>query len=138
MATQTDAPVFPIPGTLVDLILLGAADDRRQLQDSPILGDVWLAYAANPAGIQDLLITPHKTATAGQVAREVSERLKRTRIDKTKRSQVAYLQGIVAARLYLDELLRALVPLTQWWDEHGIQKTLAELKPAALRKRLEA
>ena len=57
---------LPIPGMLVDLILLGPADDRRQLQDSPILGDVWLAYAADPAGIQDLLITPHKMATAGQ------------------------------------------------------------------------
>jgi serine protease AprX len=138
MPTQTDAPALPIPGTLVDLILLGPADDRRQLQDSPILGDVWLAYAANPAGIQDLLITPHKTATAGQVAREISERLKRTRLDKAKRSQVAYLQGIVAARLYLDELLRVLVPLTQWWDEREIQKKLADLKPTVLRKRLEA
>ena len=138
MATQTDAPSFPIPGTLVDLILLGPADDRRQLQDSPILGDVWLAYAANPAGIQDLLITPHKTATAAQVARAVSARLKRTRIDPSKRSQVAYLQGIVAARLYLDELLRAIVPLTQWWDEREVRKTLADLKPPALRTRLKA
>ena len=138
MATQTDTPAFPIPGTLVDLILLGPADDRRQLQDSPILGDVWLAYAADPAGIQDLLITPHKTATAGQVAREISERLKRTRIDPAQRSQVAYLQGIVAARLYLDELLRAIVPLTQWWDDREVQQTLAGLKPPALRKRLQA
>jgi hypothetical protein len=121
---------------LVDLILLGPADDRRQLQDSPILGDVWLAYAADPASIQDLLITPHRMATAGQVAREVADRLKRTRADSDKRSQVAYLQGLVAARLSVDELLRVLVPLTEWWAEHSIPGTLAATKAATLRTRL--
>ena len=34
-----------IPSSLVDFILLGPSDDRRQLQDSPILGDVWVAFA---------------------------------------------------------------------------------------------
>jgi serine protease AprX len=131
-------PEFPIPGLLVDLILLGPADDRRQLQDSPILGDVWLAYAADPAAVQDLLVTPHKLATAAQVARHVSGRLERTRIDKRQRSQVAYLQGIVAARLYLDELLRVIVPLTQWWEDHAIARTLAQRERAGLRERLAA
>jgi hypothetical protein len=139
MATRLDAPPFPLPGPLVDLLLLGPADDRRQLQDSPILGDVWLAYAANPAGIQDLLITPHKATTAGQVAREVGERLKRVRVDKGKRSQIAYLQGIVAARLYVDEMLRVIVPLTQWWSERRIPETLAtKYDPPRLAVRLRA
>ncbi len=136
MAMPADALPFPVPGTLVDLILLGPADDRRQLQDSPILGDVWLAYAADPAGMQDVLITPHKAATAGMVAREVAARLRRTRLDPAQRSHVAYLQGVVAARLYIDELLRVIVPLTQWWDEHGIRSTLASITPAALLRRL--
>jgi hypothetical protein len=35
-------------------------DDRRQLQDSPVLGDVWIAYAAKPAVTLDLLITPYR------------------------------------------------------------------------------
>jgi hypothetical protein len=139
MPTRLDAPLFPLPGPLVDLILLGPADDRRQLQDSPILGDVWLAYAANPTGIQDLLITPHKATTAGQVAREVGERLKRVRVDKEKRSQIAYLQGIVAARLYVDEMLRVIVPLTQWWSERNIHETLAKkYDPPHLTARLRA
>ncbi len=63
---------FPIPAALVEHMLLGPADDRRVLQDSPILGDVWLAYAADPASIQDLLITPHKDVTAAEVASEIS------------------------------------------------------------------
>ena len=33
---------------LVELVLLGPTNDRRQLQDSPVLGDVWIAYAMKP------------------------------------------------------------------------------------------
>ena len=44
---------------LVELVLLGPTNDRRQLQDSPVLGDVWVAYAVNPAAAIDLHITPH-------------------------------------------------------------------------------
>ena len=39
---------IPIPGPLVDFILLGPFDDRRQLQDSPILGDVWAEFGIGP------------------------------------------------------------------------------------------
>ena len=56
-----------IPRTLAEYILLGPTGDRRQLQDSPILGDVWIAFASYP-GPQELLITPHKTKAAGTVA----------------------------------------------------------------------
>ena len=53
---------------LVELVLLGPTNDRRQLQDSPVLGDVWIAYAMKPHDAIDLLITPHKTRPAGPVA----------------------------------------------------------------------
>jgi hypothetical protein len=137
MATPT-ARALTIPGTLVDLILLGPADDRRQLQDSPILGDVWLAYATDPAGIQDVLVTPHKTVTAARVANEIAGRLRRTRVDPAKRSHVAYLQGLVAARVYSDELLRVIVPLTQWWHDHAIRTSVAAFTAPELRARLKA
>jgi hypothetical protein len=61
-----------IPPRLVEYLLLGPSDDQRQLQDSPLLGDVWLAYAAAPARKQDLLITPHMAATAAQVAKALA------------------------------------------------------------------
>mgnify|MGYP003440469413 CR=1 FL=1 len=38
-----------IPHALIEYILLGSGDSRRQLQDSPILGDVWVRYAEAPA-----------------------------------------------------------------------------------------
>ena len=38
-----------IPRALIEYIMLGSGDSRRQLQDSPILGDVWVRYAEQPA-----------------------------------------------------------------------------------------
>ena len=37
-----------IPSSLVEFILLGPSGDRRQLQDSPILGDVWIEFGKAP------------------------------------------------------------------------------------------
>ena len=128
-----------IPSAVVDLVLLGPADDRRQLQDSPVLGDVWLAYATKPGSKQDLLITPDKRATAGAVARQIAQQLppRSTAGPLKERANIAYLQGLVAARLSLHELLRVLVPLTLWWTERRIQKTLAaQYSPTQLRARL--
>jgi serine protease AprX len=107
-----------IPRTLVEFILLGPTDDRRQLQDSPILGDVWIAFAEKPAEALDLLITPHRTQPAGSVAAQIAQRIDREGTD------VAYLQAIVAARLYFRDVLRVVVPMTEWWHDKRTQKML--------------
>ena len=109
---------IPIPRALVEFILLGPTDDRRQLQDSPILGDVWIAFAEHPAGSIDLLITPHRTQPAGRVAAKIAGRIER------EDSDVAYLQAVVAARLRFEEVLRVVVPMTEWWHEERNQKKL--------------
>jgi hypothetical protein len=116
---------FPIPPELVEYLLLGPTDDRRVLQDSPLLGDVWAAYAADPGSIQDLLITPHKDVTAAEVADKISDELKMRKAErKSDKAKVAYLQGIVGARMYFDEVLRILVPLTQWWYQPKIRDVI--------------
>jgi hypothetical protein len=112
---------FSIPPDVVEHILLGPRDDRRVLQDSPLLGDVWAAYALDPGVAQDVLITPHKNATAASVARVIAEAVK-VQADpqasaRPLNAKVAYLQGLVGARLYFDQVLRILVPRTQWWHE---------------------
>src|SRR4051812_9543557 len=129
---------FPIPAPLVEHVLLGPVDDRQVLQDSPVLGDVWLAYAADPASIQDLLITPHKDTTAAAVADAISTGLGRIgrAENRVKGARIAYLKGFVPARLYFDEVLRVLVPLTQWWQERGIPKQLEEGNPEEIRRRM--
>ncbi|HET6974516.1 MAG TPA: hypothetical protein VFH96_10855 [Pyrinomonadaceae bacterium] len=111
---------------LVELVLLGPTNDRRQLQDSPVLGDVWVAYAVKPAAAIDLLITPHKSAPAGPVAKLIADRIRALKMKRAKNeaSKIAYLQGLVAAKLFFEELLKVIVPMTEWWNDQKIQKQL--------------
>ena len=113
---------------LVELVLLGPTNERRQLQDSPVLGDVWIAYAMDPGKAVDLLITPHKTQAAGPVAVRIAKRLDRLDLPRApgQESQIAYLQGLVAGRLFFEELLRVIVPMTQWWNDRKVQEGLKE------------
>ena len=130
---------FSIPAELVEHILLGPTDDRRVLQDSPLLGDVWTAYALDPGNVQDVLITPHRTATAASVASIIPEGLALRAAERARetnptpasrdkeRPKVAYLQGLVGARLYFDEVLCILVPLTQWWNRRKVAGRIVEV-----------
>jgi len=125
---------------LVDLILLGPAGDRRQLQDSPILGDVWLAFAAKPRERRDLLITPYRDNPAGPVAKIIAHALRAPKRSEQEASEalVAYLQGLVAARLSFRDLLRVIVPRTYWWKERRVQERLStSLTESGLVKNLE-
>jgi hypothetical protein len=121
-----------IPRALVEYILLGPTSDRRQLQDSPILGDVWIAFAREADKPLDLLITPIRTQTAGEVALAIStglqgdDRRDDEPDDEEHDANLAYLQGIVAARLDLGQVLRVVVPMTEWWHNERNQR---ELKP---------
>ena len=138
---------FSLPGEIVETILLGPADDRRVLQDSPLLGDVWAAYALDPGARQDVLITPHYKTTAADVAGMI--RLGRTIWNKSRNqmidehlsrplasAKIAYLQGLVAAELYFDEVLCILVPLTLWWRQQqgaGRIKQVEERRAALIK-----
>jgi serine protease AprX len=110
-----------IPHALVDYFLLGPPDDRRQMQDSPILNDVWAAFAQTPDKSVDLLITPYRDKTASAVALAIEKRLKRSPKDDPN---IAFLQGIVAGRLYFREILRVVIPLTDWWHSSRTQQEL--------------
>ncbi len=126
---------------LVELVLLGPTNDRRQLQDSPVLGDVWVAYAVKPAAAIDLLITPHKSAPAGPVAKAIADRIRALKMKRVKseESKIAYLQGLVAAKLFFEELLRVIVPMTEWWNDPKIQKQLqAYVKGGRLTQKIQA
>lgn len=107
--------MIPIPSPLVEFILLGPMDDRRQLQDSPILGDVWVAFGGAPSERQDLLIAPYKGQHAGNVAASVNRALSQE--GKGVDANIAYLQGLVVAHLTFDEVLRVVVPRTKWWQD---------------------
>jgi serine protease AprX len=126
--------------SLVELVLLGPTSDRRQLQDSPVLGDVWIAFAAKPAEPMDLLITPYKARPAGPVAVLIAKRMRKLNLprEEGQEAQVAYLQGLVAARLFFREVLRIIVPMTQWWRDRKIQEGLRAYTSDKLRPRVQA
>ncbi|MBD3297186.1 MAG: S8 family serine peptidase [candidate division Zixibacteria bacterium] len=111
--------------SLVELILLGPEGDRRQLQDSPLLGDVWIAYADKPNEAMDLLITPHKSQSAGTVARALATRIRELRGPDGEEARISYLQGLVAARLYFFEIVRVVVPMTHWWHKQDTRAVRA-------------
>jgi hypothetical protein len=125
---------------LVELVLLGPTSDRRQLQDSPVLGDVWIAFAGRPAGALDLLITPYKDRPAGPVAVLIAKRVAKLKLprENEEAAQVAYLQGLVAARLFFRELLRVIVPMTAWWRQGKVEERLRAFMKDRLPSRIEA
>ena len=108
-----------LPPAFVEYILLGPAHDRRQLQDSPILGDVWIRYAKEPAKSLELLITPSREQPAGAVAIAIDQRVQRSNPQDT--AEISPLQGVIAARLYFEEVLRVVIPMTAWWHSDRIQ-----------------
>jgi serine protease AprX len=99
---------------LIDYFLLGSGDSRRHLPNSPILGDVWMAYVQEPEDPAELLITSDRDATAIELAATIYEKLDRSDEDDP---EIAPLQGFVAAKLKFGELLKIVVPMTQWWQE---------------------
>jgi serine protease AprX len=114
-----------IPRALVEFVLLGPEDDRRQLQDSPILGDVWVEFGRQPGARLELLITPYKEEIAAVAAGELQKAIASTD-DAKNPANIAYLQGIVAARLRVDEVIQHVVPMTYWWGESRIVEQMQD------------
>ena len=117
--------MIPIDPRVLDTLILGRGDWRRQLQDSPILGDVWSEFALQPSERHDLLLTCHYKANAEDLAKLLDEessikktgRTKKTRGAKATRSarEVSHLHGFVAAKLDLIELTEIALPATTWF-----------------------
>ncbi|HYI49280.1 MAG TPA: S8 family serine peptidase [Allosphingosinicella sp.] len=99
---------------VVDSLLLGPESRRRQLQDFPVLGDVWSKFADEPGEILDLLIVPTRERPTGEVVSLIAGEHGG---DADKGCCVAYLQDLVVASFGLNHLYRVLIPATRWWDQ---------------------
>ncbi len=104
----------PIPREEMERLVFDGPYRERFTQDSPIMPDVWLAYAKEPGTRIDLLLEPHARSTAAELARELHLRVAD---DENRRVRLAYDESRVAAALTLDELLRFALPLTNWGAE---------------------
>lgn len=100
---------------VVSLILFGKGDRQRYVQDTPILPDVWQAFARAPAERHDLLFTPLKSHSANAVMRVLRDTLaERLEFPELARAQLAPLQSFVGARLTFEELINVVLPRTEW------------------------
>src|SRR5262245_5199041 len=135
----------------LELLMFGAAAGRRFTQDSPILPDVWIRYGTanhpNPLKFSlDLLLTPHRDHSVSDVAETLLAYLQKGRRDPHFEDThedwepigLAYNQTTVVARLYFDELLKAVLPMSQWWHDYAQKpdKKPINFGAAATRSRL--
>ena len=134
-----------IPRSFVEYILLGPLNDRRQLQDSPLLGDVWTAFAAEPSRACDLLLMPVSASDAGKLAVMLDDRMLGEHVQDAEADadapvndpNIAYLDGVVAATLDFASLLKHVVPLTAWWHSKRNQSELQGLATKDWKRRLD-
>ena len=118
---------------VVDALLLGPEGRRRQLQDFPVLGDVWTRFAGAPEEPADLLIVPSREKSAASVA-EIIQPRGITHNDAKNSSSVAYLHSLVVASLNLSDLEEVIFPATHWWDQIQDRWAIKEApQPAELR-----
>jgi serine protease AprX len=131
--------MIPIPSALVEFILLGPLDDRRQLQDSPILGDVWVEFGKSPADALDLLISPYKGQHAGYVASTIDDGLRKDEADSHD-ADIAYLQGLIVAKLTFEQMAEIVVPKTKWWLQRwsDYDETWGKKKPGRTKSKAKA
>jgi len=118
-----DAP--KLDRKLMEQLMFGSGRVRRFTQDSPVLPDVWLQYMGE--GVDDnangpavkLLLTPFRETGAGEVRRVLHQRLVADR-EKNHRTKplprVIYNQTTVAATLDFEDLVRVVMPMTEWWE----------------------
>jgi hypothetical protein len=96
--------------------IFGTEQLKRFTQDSPIMPDVWLRFGRDPGDAIDLLLEPYAGSSTAELAQAVLD------ADHTPTEpaplQLAYNQSHVAVRLRFAELLRSVLPLSEWWQEH--------------------
>lgn len=115
-------PDLHLERSFVEKLMFGTGRARRFTQDSPVLPDVWLAYAGaldkdnilhSDRGALELLLTPYRDAPPGVIRNELLARLPK------KSARVIYNQTTVMTDLRFEELVRAVLPMTGWWSRLG-------------------
>jgi serine protease AprX len=119
-----------VPQWIVEFLLLGKSHSgnvQRFTQDGGVVTDVWLKFARDLTQPVRVLMTPADGTTTADMAWELHHCLKAYRKDRRfapfeaiegrKAAAVAPLENFVAATIYVDELLRVVMPLTRWWSE---------------------
>jgi serine protease AprX len=103
-------------------VMFGLGHARRFTQDSPILPDVWLKFAEDLDATCELLLTPYGESRPGEVRAVIAERLEHEGQSSDDR-ELIYNQSTVLATLNFEELVRVVLPVTDWWFRALWQRT---------------
>ena len=119
---------FQIPEHLLDALIFETFGDQRYTQDSPIMPEVWIAYAHAPRKPIDILLTPRSGDSPSQLATRVARRLTIMRGGKPETPtwekdneaaweahNIAYSRSSVVVSATFHELICVIVPMTIWW-----------------------
>lgn len=113
----------------VTRLLFETPGGQRYTQDSPILPSVLTAYALEPHRQQELILTVKGDKVTGHTAMRLRQMIKAFRKkqpmvptagkgeERRKAPRISYIPGQIAVRLYFDEMMRVVLPLTPWWHE---------------------
>ena len=116
-------------------LLFETPGGTRYTQDSPLLPTVWTAFACKPREQQELIISVNYTESTGQAAKAIRDGLQTFRKKnsdnnpkglKRKPSRVSFIPGQIAVKVYFDELIAVILPLTVWWKKNS--EKLAKLR----------
>lgn len=127
----------PIPQFVVEYFLLGKTrpdNVERLAQDGGIVTDVWIAFGLKPDKSHRLLLAPTQGTTAIELGAALHEGLTAYRrqhgqSELKELPSVSPMEGYVAATIYLDELLRVVMPLTSWWHDMNLLELRADDSP---------
>lgn len=117
-----DSPVLP---DVWAFYATPSLEPRRQLEVAA-RGDAAVGRDAGNVPLE-LLLTPHRLAGPARLAAELRRRLELIRADPALRpdgfarpspARIAYTQSYVVANLYFDDVVRILLPLTDWWRSY--------------------
>ncbi|HYO11690.1 MAG TPA: S8 family peptidase [Thermoanaerobaculia bacterium] len=163
MATKrkTQHPLRKLDRAIMEQLMFGTGRVRRFTQDTPVLPDVWLEYAkgpedeetrlTRPTDRQDpfppvkLLLTPYREAHTGEVRRVLRDRLEKDRETAEWKAfghaprplpRVVYNQSTVAATLYFEDLVRSVLPMTDWWDRLDRQWNIDGVQADSVKEKL--
>jgi subtilisin family serine protease len=110
-------------------LIYGGEGRGRFTQDSPIMPDVWFAFAESPEEQLDLLLEPYRGVQPGELAFHLREHVEQREppLPAPRSRAIAYDESHVVAKLSLRELILHALPLTKWWQSGRYLGALTDL-----------
>lgn len=120
-------------------LLFETPGGTRYTQDTPILPTVWSAFLTEPRSQQELILSVNRSESSAQAAKALRDALGAYRRSSAAHcgfrragARVSFIPGQIAVKVYFDELIRIILPLTAWWSKN--QAELERIKNNCDRK----